>query len=1518
MHPFSGSATKEMPTREPSSQPAGLAPEAWRRLVADGCSIMLLVLQPILFFWRVLINPRTHIPFDLEGFHLPQISYVAQCLRQGVAPLWDPYPYCGVPIHADLQAQVFYPFTWLAILAGNRTQGHNLFYWVQCLVPLHMILAGLFVFMLLRQMGIRPPAALLGASVFQLGGYFASQAQHLGAICTGPWLPLAILAVFELKVRVTLRWIGVLGIAVAMSILAGFAATALIVAGAVLLVVAALLAVRDASWRLVPAVAAGFLVGSAIAAVEIIPLWQLSQFSIASMRAAWSGTGGLTPQVLVSLVSPNYYHLFDAGPLLPKNFTFLYAYCGIATIVLLALAPFVRTWRPRIFLLVTILSAFWMLGGHTPVYRSVYVHLPGLLRGALYAEYALIAFCFFAGITAALVLDRIGNRAPQVVLWALALFTSYDLIHTGSNRPMNSASGGYKSADSEYGPAGSPELLMELRALVNRTSPPSRIDYTDGIFSQGFRGSDMLDLPTANGDNPFMFRRMWRLRRLFATGRPWDRQLSVNRIDSPLLSMMNVGWLIGGSPLPPDDVRRAGLEPAGELRGLWMYRNPRALPRFFLAAGVRRSSGEEETFRMLAEPGFDPARQAIVEGLPENLDRVAAGDVRVKLYSANRIRLSATTAGPAFLGTSEPMYAGWEARVNGKPQAFRITNGAFRGLALPAGTSEIVMEYHPPYLALSLILSLISFIGASGAVLSVQRLWQTTAAPKTVSRRAELVEWLQFAFGRLYERWTARIVARRSTLRWLSLLLLATVLFYWRILLTRQFSLLTDWEGVTQAYSWLQFWTAGIRHGILPLWDPYTLAGHSFIGEMQTAAFYPLHLLLALFPPNQNGVLSPNLYHLWFVFTHFLGACFMFALARELKLSRFAAFLAGICFSLGGFVARMPWPHMLESSIWLPLLFLFFLRAIRVYSVRRAIFNSALAGLALGLSILAGGMHLVILQALVIVSAGVYHAFICHSAEPLSSSRRQSWRSRQSWMRAAIVVAVIAAVGFAAGAVQLLPSIEYSGQALRFLGKAGALPGNEKIPYTDLSEGLWPNSFVAMLIPQAFNGNIGAGEVISPYMGVLPLLLVILGIWRAWPHPWVRYLTGLALAAFLYSLGSLSPLHGILYAIVPRLWMAREAGRVVYLADFSFAILAAYGVESLLSHGFRSAISTTFDRILAGTVIACAAGLFVPALYGRPELSPWVALSILLIILSYALFRYISRGNTGSTARALIAMLILFDLSAFDWMARNTVTLSRTGTNHLDRLMSARGAAQFLKSQRSPYRVEVPTDQRPNIGDAFGIPTTSSAGVTIPIDFIKFGKHADLLNVRYRLMPASTPDPGAVYQDLLWKVYENPNAYPRAWVVHAAIVEPSVDLALTQLEAPEFDARRTAVVDRPVVLEPPADGAAESATFSTLEPNRLELNVHMQSRGLLVLSEMFYPGWRATVNGRAVRVYRADGALRGIEAPPGDSRIILEYRPWSVYLGGLLTLAAFLGTLAGPRFLPRLRSLWVSSRSLRL
>src|ERR1022692_2292936 len=84
--------------------------------------------------------------------------------------------------------------------------------------------------------------------------------------------------------------------------------------------------------------------------------------------------------------------------------------------------------------------------------------------------------------------------------------------------------------------------------------------------------------------------------------------------------------------------------------------------------------------------------------------------------------------------------------------------------------------------------------------------------------------------------------------QWAALLLVVVTLFFWKILFTRQFSVFVDYDNANQAYAWDQFSAKEIQSGRLPLWDPYIQAGRTFVGEMQTALFYPPKLALYLWP----------------------------------------------------------------------------------------------------------------------------------------------------------------------------------------------------------------------------------------------------------------------------------------------------------------------------------------------------------------------------------------------------------------------------------------------------------------------------------------------------------------------------------------------------------------------------------------------------------------------------------------------------------------------------------------------
>jgi uncharacterized membrane protein YfhO len=88
------------------------------------------------------------------------------------------------------------------------------------------------------------------------------------------------------------------------------------------------------------------------------------------------------------------------------------------------------------------------------------------------------------------------------------------------------------------------------------------------------------------------------------------------------------------------------------------------------------------------------------------------------------------------------------------------------------------------------------------------------------------------------------------------------------------------------------------------------------------------------------------------------------------------------------------------------------------------------------------------------------------------------------------------------------------------------------------------------------------------------------------------------------------------------------------------------------------------------------------------------------------------------------------------------------------------------------------------------------------------------------------------------------------------------------------------------------------ATVQESSNRHISVKVSTASGGTLVLSELYYPGWEARVNGSPQRIDEMHGGLRGIPVPQGESVVTVDYEPESVMLGGILTLLTFAFTLA--------------------
>lgn len=145
-------------------------------------------------------------------------------------------------------------------------------------------------------------------------------------------------------------------------------------------------------------------------------------------------------------------------------------------------------------------------------------------------------------------------------------------------------------------------------------------------------------------------------------------------------------------------------------------------------------------------------------------------------------------------------------------------------------------------------------------------------------------------------------------------------------------------------------------------------------------------------------------------------------------------------------------------------------------------------------------------------------------------------------------------------------------------------------------------------------------------------------------------------------------------------------------------------------------------------------------------------------------------------------------------------------------------------------------------------------------------------------------------------LYQQPVA--RARIVHEATVASDEETSFARTVDPERDLAASAVIETdeplPALAPPPADGATESATIVVDEPERVEVEARLASPGLLVLTDTWYPGWSATVDGVATPILRADYAFRAVALPAGEHRVTFVYAPSSLRQGAWITLGALL------------------------
>ncbi len=723
--------------------------------------------------------------------------------------------------------------------------------------------------------------------------------------------------------------------------------------------------------------------------------------------------------------------------------------------------------------------------------------------------------------------------------------------------------------------------------------------------------------------------------------------------------------------------------------------------------------------------------------------------------------------------------------------------------------------------------------------------------------------------------------AVRSRLAWAGLLLLISIGFYWKLVLTDQYTYLDNPDLVYQQLPWFQFQATEWRHLRLPLWDPHQWCGQPFLGQVLGAA-YPLNWVLPHLPFDR-GKIRLSVLHWYFVLIHFQGALFAYWLCRDLKRSRAASLLAGLVFTLGAFMSATDWPQHLNGAVWAPAALLFLLRALRG---QRPFSSAALCGVFVGAAWLSGHHEVPIYLTITVGAVWLFYIV----------------RGQASRRRLLALAVVTAALMVLTSGLQTLPAYEYGRLALRWAG-AGAQAWNEPVPYfVHQHLSFTPASLLGMVLPGRF-------QHMNPFVGLVALSLALFALASAWKsHPPVRLCGVIALLGLLFSLGGENVFHGFLYSVIPLFDKARAPARALVIFNLGVAPLIAFGLDAL-----RDEPRSAWLRRLIWGLAAVALGIFAVSgglsIAGRLSLDAPVMFTGLAAALLAALFAAWRAQAIGG--RALAVSLVLLSLFELGRVAdARMADLRDTGRpSLLAGLRANDDVASFLRGQPKPLRVDVSDGDIPsNFGDWHSIDTLGGYMPGVTANVFQLGTHAprvqDLLAVSYRVArKPSRPDQQLVFQGASGvNVYRNPAALPRARVVHELVRAPSYE-ELGKLHAEEsFDLRgKAAMLGPPPELERCA-GAEEPVSFAAMPPSRVVLDATLGCRGMVVLADTAFPGWKAKVDGRPVAIHEVSGALRGVVVERGRHRIEMTYRPASVTLGALMTLTGLLAACLLRRF----------------
>ncbi|QRM35323.1 YfhO family protein (plasmid) [Microvirga sp. VF16] len=739
------------------------------------------------------------------------------------------------------------------------------------------------------------------------------------------------------------------------------------------------------------------------------------------------------------------------------------------------------------------------------------------------------------------------------------------------------------------------------------------------------------------------------------------------------------------------------------------------------------------------------------------------------------------------------------------------------------------------------------------------------------------------------------------------------------------------WDSKNQFYPTLRYLGSALAHGELPLWNPYHFGGHPSAADPQSLLFTPTMLLFGWLVPEPSMQLFDVV-----VFAHFLpGALAFVPLFRRRGWHPAGAVVAALIFMLGGSAtARLQHTGMIFSYGFFPLAFWLLEEALD----RRSYLYGLLFAISAAMMVI-GRDQVAFLCALTLIALVVQRIWIAPRSFAYLRSRLGLLVVMGLVGGALLAVPVVLTMQFLATSTR--PSFGFGVAAMGSLPPEslatilfGNVFGSLRWTYDywgpdwhSLSEGTWTDRATNYL----FVGTIPA--LLLLWHGVAGGRLFALEF---------RFFLIVGLVALFYALGRYTPGFEVIFDHMPGVNLYRRPADATFLINIALAFAAGYLVHRYATEGLPQWNRASLGRLWAilpllalGLVVAAIASALAFAIKGGHVSPALVEIGVSLAAAALAIV-VITRVSGISRWREAVA-LVLVTLTGAELIGRHAASALNAepaerytvftklppeqlqGLQILKRelaerhakgeyprveILGLKGAWQnasmvlgiediigYNPLRLADYERAIGTGENAEDPNLRRFPTSfrgykGQLASLLGLDYIVLDRPVEKLP---RHFPRLT-DAEVVYGTGRMWIYRLNTSVPRAYVAHHVTpVDSEAVLGLEEL--PEFNRETEALIDDQSMhllkasyapASSARDKAKGEARIVSYQRNSVAIDVESDKPGVLVLHDIFYPGWEVWVDGERQPVLRANLLFRGVEVAAGKRRVEFRFRPMSL------------------------------------